>query len=305
MGGVDKGLVELDGRPMVAHVLARLAPQVGEVLINANQNLDRYRALGAAYPVVPDAVRRIRRARSPGLHAGSDARHATARRHRAVRFAVPAGGSRRRASPRRSNGIGRELAVAKTFDQPHPVFALVRRRRAPEPRGAFSRAADARSTRGTRRSTSSKCASTTKLRRISQHQYRRRARAPAAAPLNRPSARIAVKSPSPDLNPMNEPKTPREISCADDYDPNSMPVERGARVDPHVSRPGRRAPSASTCAHRSAACSPTDVTSPLAVPGHDNSAMDGYAVRFRDLAPGLTRNSSREDRRVVRRQAER
>jgi molybdopterin-guanine dinucleotide biosynthesis protein A len=51
MGGVDKGLVELDGRPMAAHVLSRLAPQVGEVLVNANQNLDRYRALG--YPSFP------------------------------------------------------------------------------------------------------------------------------------------------------------------------------------------------------------------------------------------------------------
>ena len=38
MGGVDKGLVELDGRPMVAHVLGRLAPQVADLLINANQN---------------------------------------------------------------------------------------------------------------------------------------------------------------------------------------------------------------------------------------------------------------------------
>jgi molybdopterin-guanine dinucleotide biosynthesis protein A len=38
MGGVDKGLVELDGKPLVAHALARLAPQVGAILINANQN---------------------------------------------------------------------------------------------------------------------------------------------------------------------------------------------------------------------------------------------------------------------------
>ena len=29
-----------------------------------------------------------------------------------------------------------------------------------------------------------------------------------------------------------------------------------------------------------------DVISPFDVPGHDNSAMDGYAVRFADLAPG-------------------
>ena len=44
MGGVDKGLVTLSSRPMVAHVLDRFAPQVSEVLINANQNLDRYRS---------------------------------------------------------------------------------------------------------------------------------------------------------------------------------------------------------------------------------------------------------------------
>ncbi|MEY3746547.1 MAG: hypothetical protein RL194_6, partial [Pseudomonadota bacterium] len=35
MNGVDKGLVEFSGKPMVAHVLARLQPQVDEILINA------------------------------------------------------------------------------------------------------------------------------------------------------------------------------------------------------------------------------------------------------------------------------
>jgi len=39
MGGVDKGLQPLRGRPMVAWVIERFAPQVDEVLINANQNL--------------------------------------------------------------------------------------------------------------------------------------------------------------------------------------------------------------------------------------------------------------------------
>ena len=52
MGGVDKGLVELDGRPMVAHVLDRLSPQVGALVINANQNRDRYAAFGD--PVIAD-----------------------------------------------------------------------------------------------------------------------------------------------------------------------------------------------------------------------------------------------------------
>jgi len=54
MGSIDKGLVPLAGRPMVAHVLERLQPQVQRLLINANQNLDTYAAFGA--PVWPDAM---------------------------------------------------------------------------------------------------------------------------------------------------------------------------------------------------------------------------------------------------------
>ena len=46
MSGVDKGLQLLDGRPLVAHVIERLAPQAGSVRISANRNLDAYAALG-------------------------------------------------------------------------------------------------------------------------------------------------------------------------------------------------------------------------------------------------------------------
>ncbi|EAR21977.1 molybdenum cofactor guanylyltransferase MobA [Nitrococcus mobilis] len=46
MGGVDKGLISLNGRPLVAHVLAALRPQVATVLINANRNLESYAELG-------------------------------------------------------------------------------------------------------------------------------------------------------------------------------------------------------------------------------------------------------------------
>lgn len=52
MGGQDKGLVPYRGRPLVLHVLERLAPQVGTVAISANRHLDRYAALGV--PVWPD-----------------------------------------------------------------------------------------------------------------------------------------------------------------------------------------------------------------------------------------------------------
>lgn len=54
MGGEDKGLVDLNGRAMAAHVVARLRPQVGRLLISANRNQDRYAALGCE--VVPDLL---------------------------------------------------------------------------------------------------------------------------------------------------------------------------------------------------------------------------------------------------------
>ncbi len=54
MGGVDKGLQPLNGMPMVKHVIDRLSPQVGGLMINANQNLERYRAFGL--PLWPDQL---------------------------------------------------------------------------------------------------------------------------------------------------------------------------------------------------------------------------------------------------------
>jgi molybdopterin-guanine dinucleotide biosynthesis protein A len=54
MGGVDKGLQAHRGMPLAMHALLRLAPQVGQVMINANRNLAAYEALGV--PVWPDGV---------------------------------------------------------------------------------------------------------------------------------------------------------------------------------------------------------------------------------------------------------
>jgi molybdenum cofactor guanylyltransferase len=48
MGGVDKGLIEIDGRTLVEHQIDALRPQVSTLIVSANRNLDRYRALGAA-----------------------------------------------------------------------------------------------------------------------------------------------------------------------------------------------------------------------------------------------------------------
>jgi molybdopterin-guanine dinucleotide biosynthesis protein A len=123
MGGVDKGLVDLGGVPMVAHVLARLAPQVGPLFINANQNPDRYALFG--FPIVADAIGGFAGPLA-GLHAGMS--EATT----PFVVTVPCD------SPflpedlvaRLAEAIDRDdaqIAVAKTRDQPHPVFALVRR----------------------------------------------------------------------------------------------------------------------------------------------------------------------------------
>lgn len=45
MGGVDKGLVPLGGRPMIAYALAAVAPRVDAIVVNANRNADAYGAL--------------------------------------------------------------------------------------------------------------------------------------------------------------------------------------------------------------------------------------------------------------------
>lgn len=54
MGGVDKGLQKHHGVPMAMHALLRLAPQVGQVMINANRNLGAYESMGV--PVWPDSL---------------------------------------------------------------------------------------------------------------------------------------------------------------------------------------------------------------------------------------------------------
>lgn len=54
MGGVDKGLVDYRGRPLVAWVLDALAPQVGDIVVSANRSFERYAAFG--HRVLPDTL---------------------------------------------------------------------------------------------------------------------------------------------------------------------------------------------------------------------------------------------------------
>jgi molybdenum cofactor guanylyltransferase len=121
MGGVDKGLQLLSGRPMIEHVIARLAPQVDEIVINANQNLEAYAQFGHA--VVPDVTGGFAGPLA-GLQAGLQAA-----KHSLVVTAPCDSPFLPQDLVRRLHAAlaGNDLAVAKTGKQAHPVFALVRR----------------------------------------------------------------------------------------------------------------------------------------------------------------------------------
>ena len=123
MGSVDKGLKVLRGRPMIEWVIERFGPQIDELLINANQNLERYAQFG--HRVIPDAIGGFAGPLA-GLHrALGEARHA-------LLATVPCDSpflphdlvARLRAALRREAA---DLAVARTGEQAHPVFCLCRR----------------------------------------------------------------------------------------------------------------------------------------------------------------------------------
>jgi molybdopterin-guanine dinucleotide biosynthesis protein A len=123
MGGVDKGLQPFRGKPMVAHAIERLAPQVDEILINANRNPDAYAQLG--HRVIADEIEGF-----AGPLAGFERGLAHASGDLVV--TVPCDSpflpldlvARLREALERA---GADLAVAKTGDQAHPVFSLMRR----------------------------------------------------------------------------------------------------------------------------------------------------------------------------------
>ncbi len=52
MGGIDKGLISFHQKPLIESTIARLKPQVSQILINANRNIAKYAGYG--YPVIMD-----------------------------------------------------------------------------------------------------------------------------------------------------------------------------------------------------------------------------------------------------------
>ena len=123
MGGVDKGLQEFRGKPMAAHAIERLAPQVDEILINANRNAAEYARFG--HRVIADEIEGF-----AGPLAGFERGLAHAKGDLVV--TVPCDSpflpsdlvARLRDAMEKAQA---DVAVAKTGDQAHPVFCLLRR----------------------------------------------------------------------------------------------------------------------------------------------------------------------------------
>lgn len=123
MGGVDKGWMELNGKPLIKHVTDILSPQVGQIFINANRSLDAYGTLG--FPVVSDLE---------GDYQGPLMGIATGLKHASTNWVLfaPCDGPH---LPRnlaekmllRAETEGAEIAVAHDGKRSQPVVALVKR----------------------------------------------------------------------------------------------------------------------------------------------------------------------------------
>ena len=123
MGGVDKGLQPFRGRPLAAWSLERLQPQVGAMLINANQHPDDYAALG--HPVVADAISGFAGPLA-GMHAGLAA--CTTPWLATVPCDSPflPGDLVARLAAAIEARPGAQIAIARTQGEPQPVFCLMR-----------------------------------------------------------------------------------------------------------------------------------------------------------------------------------
>ena len=127
IGGTDKGLQLLGGRPLTVWVLERLGPQVSEVLIIANRNRDIYAKFG--HRIIED---RIGGFAGPlaGLHSGlAEARHELVATVPCDTPFLPLDLVARLSAPLQDERM--DLSVAKTGTQPHPVICLVRKRLLP------------------------------------------------------------------------------------------------------------------------------------------------------------------------------
>ena len=253
MGGVDKGLEPLRGKPMVQWVLGRLEPQVDEVLINANQNLEAYARFG--YRVVTDEV---------GGFAGP--------------LAGLASGMRLASRP---------LVVSAPCDSPFLPTDLVARLHALDAGAAvLAVAKTAHSQIRCSRWRAAACSQTRTFRRRTEDRRLVRLAQGRRSAVRRPDRRIQQHQHPQRAGRVREAMSSVQsiVSCLDGYDPEALAVDTAkqairACLTPvaEVERVAVRSALGRVLAQR--------IVPAIDVPAHDNSAMDGYAVRFADLEP--------------------
>jgi molybdopterin molybdotransferase len=267
MGNVDKGLQRFRSSTMVEHVLARLRPQVGPMAISANRNLDTYRAFDAM--VLPDET-------GDGVesYAGPLAGLEAGLRHCATPYllAVPCDSpflpadlaSRLFAALKEADA---DVAYAATREpgkraQPHPVFCLVRADRLP---ALSSYLLDGG-------------------RRVDGWYRDLKAvevvfdDADAFRNINTLDELRGLDDPSPPF-----PASLAQVaSCINGYDPDALRVQDAQRIIRDFVQPVRAVEMVALRSSLGRVLA-RDLVSPINVPAHDNSAMDGYALRGGDL----------------------
>lgn len=267
MGNADKGLQPFRSSTMVEHVLARLRPQVGPLAISANRNLDAYRAFDVM--VLPDecadGVEPF-----PGPLAGLE----TGLRHCATPYllAVPCDSpflpqdlaARLSAALQAADA---DVAYAATQEpgmgvQAHPVFCLVRVDRLP---ALSSYLLDGG-------------------RRVDGWYRDLKAvevlfdDADAFRNINTLDELRGLDQPTPPF-----PASLAQVaSCIDGYDPDALRVQDAQRIIRDFVQPVRAVEMVALRAALGRVLA-RDLVSPIDVPAHDNSAMDGYALRGADL----------------------
>ena len=123
MNGVNKALVPFLDRPMLTHVIARLTPQVDDVCINANQDIERYQPFHL--PVLTDEIVGFVGPLA-GLHAGLKVSH-----HEWVLMTpcdsplLPTDLAKRLMQAAQAQQA--DIAIARTDIQTHPVFCLCKK----------------------------------------------------------------------------------------------------------------------------------------------------------------------------------
>lgn len=248
MSGQDKGLIPLASKPMIQHVIDSIAPQVDHIAINANRNQANYAALG--YPVISDTIPDY-----PGPLAGMAAGLAWSPSARLL--ILPCDG------PLVPNDLVARLlavlddgdvAVAHDGERLQPVHVLLQRRCLPSLQRFIAK--------GGRKIDRWYAELDQRTADLSDHK----------------DLFINVNTPT-ERDAMEQRLNPAAIDCG--HDAPALSVEEATA---HILQAISPITGSRRLALRSALGQvlAEPITAPAPVPAHDNSAMDGYALRSID-----------------------